>query len=470
MRALVLPVALFLAACNGEHGTPRRVFLLTVDTLRADHLGTHGYPRATSPFLDRLAARSTVFEHAIVQWPKTGASFASMFTGQYPHTTALTHKADIRIPDGYLTLPELFEAHGYSTVAVNSNGVLNSDLAWNAGFDEFLETRTAFGLGRGDQRSYRDTMNALKVNELALLLLEKHRHDEKLFAWIHYSDPHTPYLLPEGFTNPFLGDAFFTGERRVELEQPEATEIDGHRDLKFYVAMYDGNVLVVDQAIERLLGRLGELGMLEDSVVIVTADHGESLGEHDYYLEHGRLPYNTTLRVPLFFHFPEGRAAGRRVEAPVELVDLYPTLRDLAAPGSKVAGLEGKSLLPFLGAEPPAQEAAEAFRFAFAQAGGGNPLTHFRSVQDRDWQLVFHPPRTTRKGEELPALYQLYDLRTDPLAAHDLAAAQPEQTRKLTQALAKWMHGRLWIHPPKGLAAQNSQDTMKALKALGYVD
>jgi hypothetical protein len=91
-------------------------------------------------------------------------------------------------------------------------------------------------------------------------------------------------------------------------------------------------------------------------------------------------------------------------------------------------------------------------------------------VQDRDWQLVFHPPRTTRKGEELPALYQLFDLRADPLAAHDLAAAQPEQTRKLTQALAKWTNGRLWIHPPKGLAAQNSEDTLKALKALGYVE
>ena len=135
-----------------------------------------------------------------------------------------------------------------------------------------------------------------------------------------------------------------------------------------------------------------------------------------------------------------------------------------------MAGLEGRSLLPFLGAKPPARETGEAFRFAFAGAGGGTPLTHYRTVQDRSWQLAFHPPRTNRKGEELPALYELYDLTSDPLAAHDLAAANPQQTQRMTQALAKWMNGRLWIHPPKGLANQASEATLKALKALGYVD
>ena len=152
VRALFPLAMLLLAACDTDRGAPRRVFFITVDTLRADHLGAHGYPRATSPFLDRLAAKSTIFERAIVQWPKTGPSFASMFTGQYPHTTGLTHKANIRIPEGFLTLPEMFQAHGYRTVAVNSNGVLNSDLGWDAGFDEYLETRTAFGLGEGDQQ------------------------------------------------------------------------------------------------------------------------------------------------------------------------------------------------------------------------------------------------------------------------------------------------------------------------------
>lgn len=469
-RALLLTaLAASLSGCPSHPDPPRRVFLITVDTLRADHLGAYGYRRNTSPYLDTLAKKSVLFERAIVQWPKTGPSFASMFTGQYPQTTGFTHKADIRIRDEYLTLPEFFAGRGYRTVAVNSNGVLNSDLGWNAGFDEFLETRVAFGLGLGTQVSYRGTMNALKVNELALPLLEKHAASDRLFAWIHYSDPHTPYLLPEGFGNPFLGDPYFTGKRLVELENPEAVEIEGQRELRFYVAQYDANILVVDRAIERLMARLGELGLLADALVIVTADHGESLGEHDYYLEHGRLPYNPTLHVPLFVYRTDGQGAGRRIAEPVELLDLYPTLRELVAPRAPVAGLEGKSLAALLGGEGPSAEARAAFRYAFSGAGGGSPLTHYRSVQDSGWQLVFHPPFTGKKGD-LPAKTELYDLTQDPLAAHDLAATDPERTRRMMQVLAKWMDGRLWISPPKGLAAKNSEDTLKALKALGYVN
>ncbi len=457
-----------VAGCGGDD-SPRRVFFLTVDTLRADHLGHYGYGRDTSPFLDRMAADSVVFERALVQWPKTGASFASMFTGQYPHTTGLTHKADIRIPPGYLTLPEFFREHGFTTVGVNSNGVLNTDLGWDRGFDEYLETRTSFGMGEGTQASYRGTMNADRVNELALPLLEKHQHAKKLFAWIHYSDPHTPYLLPPGVENPFLNDPLYVGERQAVIERPAEVQLDGSTDLKYYVAQYDANIRVVDQAIAGLVAHLAEQGLLESSLIVVTADHGESLGEHEYYFEHGKLAYNTTLRVPLIFHWPEGRVAKRRISQPVELVDLYPTLRDLVAPKSEVAGLEGQSLLPFLGAAPPSSEQLETFRLAFAAAGGGAPLTHFRTVQDERWQLVFHPARTTKKGEELPIRYELYDLEADPLAAHNLEGQHPEISRRLTQNLARWMNGRLRIQPPKGLASENSEATQKALKALGYL-
>src|SRR5688572_22791413 len=115
-------VAVLLTSCRArEAARPiRRVFLITVDTLRADHLGMHGYARATSPYLDRLAADSVVFDMAIAQWPKTGPSFASMFTGQYPLTTGLTHHAAIRVPEAYLTLPEFLQSQGFATVAVNS--------------------------------------------------------------------------------------------------------------------------------------------------------------------------------------------------------------------------------------------------------------------------------------------------------------------------------------------------------------
>jgi arylsulfatase A-like enzyme len=459
-----------LAGCDAREPLhPRHVFLLTVDTLRADHLGAYGYVRDTSPHIDELGRLGILFERAICQWPKTGPSFASMFTGQYPLSTGLTHKADIRIPEGYLTLPEFLRTLGFTTVAVNSNGVLSAELGWDRGFDEYLETQAFFPFDSDDQASYRASMNARRVNELARPLLARHRKAGRLFAWIHYSDPHTPYLLPAGYENPFFADRHMSGDREVEIENPAAVAIDGRRDLAFYVAQYDANVRVVDEAIGELVAEIRRLGLLDDAIVIVTADHGESLGEHESYLEHGRLPYNTTAHVPLLVLEPYRQGGGRRIGRPVELVDLYPTLRDLVAPGREVAALEGESLLPFLrGRDEEEAARAGAFLHAFSQAGGGSPLTHFRSVQESRFKLVFHPPREGRKGEE-PARYELYDLVADPLEERDLASAHPEELSRLGSLLADWMDGRLWVYPPKDLAARRGEETMKALRALGYV-
>src|SRR5688572_1235535 len=200
-RPLILLSIVVLAGCHRgpklAEDAPRHVFLITVDTLRADHMSLYGYPRQTSPRLSELAGGGVVFEHAIAQWPKTGASFASMFTGQYPQTTGLTHKAAVRIPEEYLTLPELFQESGYTTLAVNSNAVLAAQFGWNDGFDEFLET---WGGGDfpEDPHVFRKLVHAPRVNELALPLLEKHAKDDRLFVWLHYTDPHAPYMLPEG--------------------------------------------------------------------------------------------------------------------------------------------------------------------------------------------------------------------------------------------------------------------------------
>jgi arylsulfatase A-like enzyme len=458
--------------CGREPLHPRHVFLITVDTLRADHLSAYGYPRPTSPNLDRLAADSTFFARAITQWPKTGPAFAALFTGQYPLTTGLTHHAALHLPEGYLTLAEMFQEQGFTTLAVVSNGVLSTELGWNAGFDEFHETWAAFPQADDSPRAYRDTMNARRVNELAFAMLAAHRHDPRLFVWIHYSDPHTPYLLPPGVEDPFAGDALYRGDEAVEVENPGAVLFDGHQDLKFYVAQYDANVLLVDAEVHKLLAEATRLGLVDDTCVVFTADHGESLGEHDYYLEHGRLPYNVTAHVPLLIHETYRPRGGARIAQPVELVDLYPTLRDLVAPGKEVPGLEGKSLMPFLrqggAALTPGQLAA--FRYAFSQAGGGSPLTHFRSVQDRDAKLVYHPARTTKQGTVEPARWEYYDLDRDPGETVNLIASSPPALERLRQALSAWMGDRDWIYPPQGLAVSHSEQTLKALKALGYVN
>ncbi len=383
---LILPIIILAAGCRdkpGEGGpvpaaeikAPRRVFLITVDTLRADHMSLYGYPRETSPRLAKLAATGVTFDRAVSQWPKTGSSFAAMFTGLYPHTTGLTHKAVLRIPEPYLTLPEFFKAEGYQTFGVNSNAVLAAQFGWNTGFDEYRQT---WGDGDfpDDPKAFRPLASAIRVNNLAIPLLRKHAGDGKLFAWIHYSDPHAPYVLPDGTSNVFLDDDLYgKGDRPLPTRVVKGYTLDNRTDLKYYVAQYDANVLVADDYVQRLIDEMRGLGLLEDSLVIFTADHGESLGEHNSWFEHGPLPYNTTAHVPLFF-LMDGLPAGKRVGRPVELVDLYPTLRELIAPDRPVPGLEGKSLWPLLRAANPERSSGRPFR---RRAGGPTSTTASRN-------------------------------------------------------------------------------------------
>jgi len=473
---LVLLAALgSLAGCAAGTGSgsgtasdapPRRVFLITVDTLRADHLSQYGYVRDTSPSLERLAGPGVLFEDAVSQWPKTGPSFASMFTGQYPQTTGLTHNAAIDLPAAYLTLPELMKQQGFTTLAVVSNGVLAKDMGWDQGFDSYLETGKLAPAPSDDPAEYRKYLNARRVNQLALPLLERHKDDQKLFVWLHYSDPHGPYLLPEDVENPFLGDPYDTRDEIAPVDRSRAVALGDHKELSYYVASYDGNVLFADQHIGAVLDRAQELGLLDDALVIFTADHGESLGEHDYYFGHGRLPYQPGAHVPLIVSWPGHLDGGRRIPGPVELVDLYPTLRDLVAPGTTVPGLEGRSLVPFLDGENPREaEGDDPFRFAYAEAGGGSPTTHYRWVRDERWKLIYHPPLGQR-----PRTWELYDLENDPGETRNLVDDETHQFQRLRSTLAAWMKGSEWIRQPQSEVEVRSEETEKALKALGYIN
>lgn len=467
---LVLAVFFLAAGCRdkadeggpapaGEIKVPRRVFLITVDTLRADHMSLYGYPRETSPRLAKLAAGGVTFNHAISQWPKTGSSFAAMFTGLYPHTTGLTHKAALRIPETYLTLPEFFKAEGYNTFGVNSNAVLASQFGWNTGFDEYRQT---WGDGDfpDDPKAFRPLASALRVNNLAIPLLRKHAGDGKLFAWIHYSDPHAPYVLPDGTSNAFLDDDLYgKGDRPLPARVVKGYTLDNRTDLKYYVAQYDANVLVADDYIQRLIDEMRGLGLLEDSLIIFTADHGESLGEHNSWFEHGPLPYNTTAHVPLFF-LMDGLPAGTRVDRPVELVDLYPTLRELIAPDRPVPGLEGKSLWPLLKGE-----SGEIFRQAFSEAGRRPNLYH--SVQEPVWKLVFNSGgKRSRAAHSATGGFELYNLADDPLETRNLAAEHPEEVRRLRRDLVTWMRKARAV----GDDEEGDAETERALRALGYAN
>jgi arylsulfatase A-like enzyme len=353
----------------------------------------------------------------------------------------------------------------FDTVAVVSNGVLGERLGWNRGFDEYAETWKLAPESSDDPLEYRHWLNARVVNQLALPLLERRREADRLFAWIHYSDPHAPYYLPADVENRFVGDEYFDDPTPVVLDNPAATALGDRRDLGYYVAQYDANVRFTDDHFSALLDHLDRLGLLEDSLVIFSADHGESLGEHDYYFGHGRLPYNQGSVVPLVFWYPGRAGSARRVSHPVQMVDLYPTLWELLAPDQEpIPGLEGRSLVPAL----EGTRTDEGPRLAFAEAGGGSPTTHFRSVQDEQWKLIFHPEMDLGKRKQ-EATWELYDLASDPGETQNLPASEAREFRRLRHALKQWMKGEDWIRRSPDEVEAYSQETLDALKALGYI-
>jgi len=474
--AVALPPVLLLvsslAGCSKSDPAspvPSRIFFITVDTLRADHLGIYGYPRNTSPNLDRLAGEGVLFDRAIAQWPKTTPSFASMFTGRYPQSTGMTHRAARRLAEKYQTLAEMMQAAGYWTAAVVSNPVLSTDLGWNQGFDVFEETwQTEEDLG-SDRVRFRALTSAPRVNEMARPLLRRSVDKERSFIWLHYSDPHVPYLLPPEFDNPFLGDEF-DADQPVPVKLPPTIQIGEETRVGFYVAQYDANVQVADRYIGEILEVIDELEFLEDALVVFTSDHGEGLGEHDYYFRHGGVPYNTNSHVPLFIRYPGAVGGGQTVQLPVELIDLYPTLGELIS-AEMPTELEGKSLVPFLRG-PGKRVKIDPTDFAYAYSESGQPKNrrnYYRTVQDERWKLVFHPA-VDKKGRQEPVLFELYDLETDPLELSDLAGQHENQFKRLWDRLSSWMQQGENPSAEMAEGEGHSQETRDALRALGYLD
>ncbi len=470
-----LLAALFLVGCGSDAPGPRHVFLITVDTLRADHMSLYGYPRATSEYLEELAAGGVVFERAIAQWPATGSSFASLFTGRYPHTTGLTHGAGVALPSDYLTLAELLSSRGFATAAVVSNAVLRGSMGWSQGFDEFLQTWDLAPGELEDPVAYREWINARRVNELAMPLLDRLQDEERVFVWLHYSDPHAPYYLPEGVDNPFLGDSWDVGDAPAKIgRRVRAKALGDNRDLSYYIAHYDANIRLADEHIREVLGHARKLGLLGDALVVFTSDHGESLGEHDYYFGHGRLPYNASAHVPLLI--VDTRAgAGRRVGAPVELVDLYPTVLSLVAGDLEAPDLDGDSLAPLLdGGTRARKQALPDFRFAFSQAGGGRGKIQSRSVQDEQWKLIFHPARPAwRSLEPRSERWELYRVDQDPMESRDLLSRETgevAEVERLRRELEVWMRLGEGRDRLPDEAEPRSEEAIRALRALGYID
>jgi len=346
--AAALLVVLTVGAC--EKAAPKRpsVILVSIDTLRADHMGLYGYERDTTPFLDRWAKDALVFERAFTAAPWTLIAHMTMLTGLYPEQHGV-QEGDVALNEGLPILAERLQRAGYHTIGLYHPGWIHERYGFARGFDVFR--------GHGD---------AIEAGEHLAEEVERLDRDQPFFLFLHLFDVHSGAARHEGFTiytSPAPFHRYFLGDD-VHLEDLPYEELRTARDgipsdaRDVLVKLYDGGIRHVDSRLEAWFGELEKKGLLDDTLVIVTADHGESLWQRGRFAGHGGV-WQEGVHVPLIVRPPrdgDSPFAGRRVSEPAHLIDIVPTVLDAVGlpPDER---LRGSSLLQAL----PARRALAGF-------------------------------------------------------------------------------------------------------------
>ncbi len=448
----------------------RHVLLLTVDTLRADYLSASGYDLPTTPFLDALMAQGFRFTHARTTIPRTTPALGSLMTGCYPHTTRVRRLTD-PLPAQVVPLAALAHDTGYATIAVVSNPILHHR-GLSKGFDTY------------DVVDY--TRDAADTTDAVLRDLNGHGADEPLFLWVHYVDPHVPYYPPpelavqfdRDYEGPyklhFGGDPRLFGAYPDDLPKPVAIYRNPlPADVNAHIRrLYAGDIRHTDDHIRRLIVALQQR-FGNDWLIVFTADHGESLGEHNYYYEHGDYVSDAELRIPLAFVFPEGdqlRGSGV-VDASVSLVDVMPTLVDVLSlphPLQRGYTMEGRSLLPSFRSQPLplspvfAECGTNYFPEMVQRRVRFDLSGRLRAVVLGDWKLIWTPGRT---GDDQ---FELYNLANDPGENVNVYRSNRGVAAPLEAALRQWAGDE----PSPAVAQQAAlrPNDEEILRTLGYLD
>jgi arylsulfatase len=328
-----LALALMLVACGTQAPPPRHLVLISVDTLRADHLGAYGNRFGLTPAIDALAADSQRFSTAYAPAPITLPSVAALLTGRYPDEIAIRSNLAV-VPSGIPTVATHLRGKGFKTGAVVSSLVLRERAGLASGFDRYDANLPDAEAQRGaPERTAGPTTDA------AIAMLGELLADEvsRAFLWVHYQDPHGPYTPPDALRDRQLDRERQApgGLRELEVSPgwrgigvlPQYQYLPPHREVAFYRAGYSGEVTYLDREVGRLLDALADRGILERSVVVFTADHGESLGEDDYWFAHGEHLTDPSIHVPLLIRVP-GLGGATRDET-ASLIDVLPTLAAL---------------------------------------------------------------------------------------------------------------------------------------------
>lgn len=415
---------------SGSASAVRNLILISLDTLRPDHLGLYGYSRATSPNLDRFAQRAVVFERATAQASSTRPSHQSLFLSKPPSTAAL----------GGLALAEVLAEQGFRTAAYTGGGNISSKLGFARGFEVYEENSAGL------------------ASELpkAAAWLRTHR-DERFFLFLHTYDIHLPYDPPEPhysmFTQPYNGPVrgdnsrpILRREAGLNKEVSEPVELDAS-DREHVVSLYDGGIHYTDAQLAHLFALIEELKLEDDTAIVFFSDHGEEFWEHGSVI-HSRTLYQELIHVPLLIHAPG--LAPARISTIVPMMDVSPTLLELLGmePPSE---FEGRTLAPLI----TGQEAQDQHRTVVSEQRS------LKSMLEFPWKLV----RDEASGE-----VSLFDLASDPGEHNNLASTQPEVLARLNKQLSDRFKGHLDTAVPEVQPGIEDPELLERLRVLGYIE
>jgi len=442
--ALLLAVAGALASCASQR--PTYVVWIVVDSLRADHLGSYGYPVPVSPSIDRLAHEGLLFEQAYATAPWTVPSVASMLTGLHPHQHGLTRLGRVLLP-GLQSLPAFLQRNGYRTGAVVSHRLIGRRFQFDHGFDEFDEH---------EAQGHRH-LSTPGVTRRSIALMRRFVAEERpFFLFVHYFDPHYQFRghAAYGHAPPRAGS--LTGDESIMLLRDRLAELT-REEIDFLIARYDEEIRYTDEGIGELLTALEELGIADRTLVVFTADHGEEFVDRDW-LGHTRTLYDELVRVPLLMRGP-GISAGQRVSTPVSLVSLAATVVDQLGFSSTDTPFGDARPLPLEYSEPPTNTPVFS-EVDYIDNERGFKGAHLKAMVDGDYKLI---------RDDLTGDLQLYDLANDPGERNDLAGVQPERRGQMLRRLEAHL-GTTESTPPPTLDRMLSPHEIRELEALGYID
>jgi arylsulfatase A-like enzyme len=419
------------------------VVLIVLDASRRDHLGVYGYPKNTTPNIDRLAADSYVFDEAISQATRTKPSVTSLFTSQYPsrHGVILSNDAGLNVtgyslPPGILTIAETFKDRSYRTVGLIDNPTIRGEINFGKGFDSYSLA--------GSDRELTDGM---------LHFIDEKSAQGRFFAYLHFIGSHVPYAPPRPYSSMFVED-WHSPFNITSIHKRGYLRLDiNPSQLAYVVSQYDGELAYSDSLVGEIIVRMRERGLLNRTMVVVTADHGEELLDQPGLFAHGWDPYEALIRVPLIIFDPSMKSPSR-VAGQVRTVDIMPTLIDLTG-GSVPAGLDGVSLRPALSGE-------DMRLTAFSERTTNGIAPDSLAMRSDGTKLI-----CTLNNTGSFTSCRLFNLKEDPFEQKPMAE---DVNGSLSARLREYYEtntGRRHIGPAEDVVLGN--DTWERLRALGYM-